>query len=137
MNKIQKNIFYSLACVACLMFLSFTILQQKPWNVPAEYKSKENPNEATKESLKIGKVEFENSCKSCHGVAGLGDGNKARKFKTKASNFAVALKNQTDGELFYKIKVGRDKMPSFDTKISDSDTWHIINYMRTLQKADK
>jgi mono/diheme cytochrome c family protein len=41
---------------------------------------------------------------------------------------------QTDGELFYKTKVGRADMPSFAKKLSDEEIWLTVHYMRSLKK---
>jgi mono/diheme cytochrome c family protein len=46
-----------------------------------------------------------------------------------------AVQSLSDGELYYKIKEGRDDMPSFKKKITDDEEiWHIVNFMRTMAK---
>jgi len=54
-----------------------------------------------------------NIAKSCHGAKGLGDGPKSKELDTPTGDFSTDLKAQTDGDLFYKTKEGRDDMPSF------------------------
>jgi len=109
---------------------------QEEWVVPAKYKSMKNPTDKTdSENLSIGKTLYMKHCKSCHGKTGLGDGAKAEELDTPAGDFSVELKDQKDGELFYKTKEGRDDMPSFAKKISDDeDIWLIIDFVRTLQE---
>jgi len=109
--------------------------QPEPWPVPAEYKNMKNPVEANAQSLKLGEMLYKKNCASCHGKAGLGDGVKARTLETFSGDFSSeAFHNQTDGELFYKSKFGRDEMPSYEGKIPDEDIWHMVNYMRTFAK---
>jgi len=117
------------------VFVAFTNDDQnKPWDVPAKYAKMENPQDANKESLKLGKSLFNKHCKSCHGSEGLGDGSKAAQLDTPCGDFTSdAFVDQTDGSIFYKSKFGRDEMPNFEKKIPyDEDIWHVINYMRTF-----
>lgn len=117
--------------------LSFTVLIQKKWDVPAKYKSMKNPTDAKdKESAAEGKAIYAKQCTSCHGKKGLGDGTKAPELKGDLGDFSgKESQSQTDGEMFYKITEGREDMPSFKKKIpNDEDRWLVINYVRTLKK---
>ncbi|MFO7718846.1 MAG: cytochrome c [Gillisia sp.] len=118
-----------------LAALSFTNPLQDKWEVPAKYKTMENPTDAKdKENLTIGKSLYAKQCSSCHGKKGWGDGSKANEMKGDLGDFSSAeTQNQTDGELYYKITEGRNDMPGFDKKIaSEEDRWLVVNYMRTL-----
>ena len=119
-----------------IIFLSFTYegSQTEPWEVPAKYEKMTNPQDADKASLKEGKKIYNKHCKSCHGSEGLGDGSKAAQLDTPCGDFtADSFVAQSDGSLFYKSKIGRDEMPSFEKKIPyDEDIWHVVNYMRTM-----
>jgi mono/diheme cytochrome c family protein len=42
------------------------------------------------------------------------------------------LRNETEGELFWKITKGRRPMPSFRNKLSDEERWEVVLYLRTL-----
>ncbi len=109
----------------------------KPWKVPETSKKMKNPQaKAGAESVTAGKVLYTKHCKSCHGSKGLGDGPKAKELDTPSGDFSTKeFHGQTDGELFYKIKEGRDDMPSFKKKITDDeDLWNIVNYVRTFAK---
>jgi len=120
------------------VILAFTVNRQeqpKPWSVPAEHKSKKNPVKADAESIELGKELYNKNCASCHGKKGLGDGPKAKLIETFSGDFSSdAYQKQTDGEHFYKTKVGRGDMPGYDKKISDEDIWNMVNYMRTFKK---
>jgi mono/diheme cytochrome c family protein len=109
--------------------------QAKPWPVPDEYKNMANPVAKSEASNKAGMVLYTKYCASCHGKKGLGDGVKARTLKDFAGDFSGSYyQNQTDGEHFYKTKVGRDEMPKYEGKLSDEDIWNIVNYMRTFKQ---
>jgi len=121
-----------------LVMLSFTYsgMQEKPWTIPAKYKSMKNPSPGDKASIMLGKTLWTKHCKSCHGTLGAGDGPKAASLKTKMPNFSTkAVQSHTDGELYYMSFVGRDEMPNFEKKIIEEDErWAIINFIRSLAK---
>ena len=41
---------------------------------------------------------------------------------------------KTDGELFWKIALGREMMPAFrkEKGLTDPQMWDVVNYIRTL-----
>ena len=132
---------YSLLLCAGIFASSYILLafttadfQTEPWEVPAKYEKMKNPTTSDKASLKVGKKLYNKHCKSCHGSEGLGDGSKAAQLDTPSGDFtADSFVTQSDGALFYKSKIGRDDMPSFEKKIPyDEDIWHVVNYMRTM-----
>ena len=118
------------------MFMSASLVAQpKPWVVPANFKTMKNPVAAGDASTKAGLAFYTKNCASCHGKAGLGDGVKARSLKQFPGDFSKTdYQKQSDGDLFYKTKFGRDEMPKYDGKLSDDDIWNIVNYMRTFKK---
>jgi mono/diheme cytochrome c family protein len=121
---------------ALLMLISFSVFAQpKPWVVPANFKTMKNPVAAGDASTKAGLVLYTKNCASCHGKTGLGDGVKARSLKQFPGDFSKEdYQKQSDGDLFYKTKFGRDEMPKYDGKLSDDDIWNIINCTRTFKK---
>jgi mono/diheme cytochrome c family protein len=136
MNKFFKN---TTVIISSLIFMSFMLFSfapsdQKPWNVPAKYKSMKSTVKSDPTSINTGKALYAKHCKSCHGGKGLGDGPKAASLKTKIRSFASKeYKAQTVGEKYYESFVGRDEMPNFEKKVlDDSDRWSIINYIETL-----
>src|SRR5674476_1268839 len=130
--KTMKLIF---ACLVTLAISAVTMAQPKPWIVPANFKTMKNPVAAGDASTKAGQALYTKNCASCHGKAGLGDGVKARSLKQFPGDFSKAdYQKQSDGDLFYKTKFGRDEMPKYDGKLADDDIWNIVNYMRTFTK---
>jgi len=135
--KTTKKIFNgTLAVILGVSMITTTITAQpKPWNVPANFKSMANPVAKGDASTKAGMALWTKNCASCHGKMGLGDGVKARMLTTSPGNFsAAAFQNQTDGEIFFKTKTGRDEMPKYEGKLTDDDIWNIVNFTRTLKK---
>ena len=105
------------------------------WVVPAKDKAMKNPVETSKDNLKDAKSIYDMHCKSCHGSKGLGDGAKAKSIKGNLGDFSSAkFQAQTDGELFYKSKIGREDMPSFSKKLTEEELWLTVLYMRSLKK---
>lgn len=115
---------------------SFTLFQTKPWNVPPDKAKATNPVKSDAASMASAKSLWSQHCASCHGKAGLGDGNKADQLETVPPDFSkIATQGQTDGSLYYKTAEGRDDMPAFKKKIPDQDDlWALVNYMRTFKK---
>lgn len=122
---------------AFCMLISHTALAQKPagkpWPAPADKVKMKNPVKSDDGTVKEGKDLYNQHCKSCHGAKGKGDGPKAEKIDISCNDFTKPeMKNVTDGEWFWKITDGRKPMPSYKEKLSDSERWKIINYMRSL-----
>lgn len=124
----QVGILFMVAVFA-IGLVSFNVAQE-PWKVPAKDAAVKNP---IKVDLKEAKTIYMQHCKACHGSKGLGDGPKAKSMKGDLGDFSsAAFQKQTDGELFYKTKVGRADMPNFK-KLSDEEIWLAVHYMRSLK----
>jgi len=131
----MKTIKLFFVSAAVLMLSATVVAQPKPWTVPANFKTMKNPVAKDEASNKAGKTLYDKNCASCHGKIGLGDGVKARALKTFPGDFSKAeYQDQTDGEHFYKTKMGRSEMPKYEGKMSDTDIWNTVNYMRTFKK---
>ena len=134
----MKNLkFISALTLSAFLLLSFSVLVQKKWDVPAKYKSMKNPSDPKdKDGMNEAKALYAKQCVSCHGKKGLGDGSKAADLKGDVGDFTSAdFQKQTDGEIFYKMTEGRDEMPAFKKKVAeDDDRWLLVNYIRTLKK---
>lgn len=138
MNKMNKVLGMMSFLFVAALFVSMTFTAQEPaepWEVPAKFKSMENPEATDAESVKVGRMLYNKNCASCHGKTGLGDGSKARGLDTHPGDMsASAYQSQTDGEHFYKSKFGRNEMPKYEGKVADEDIWHMVNFMRTFKK---
>lgn len=132
----SKTFFFSLFLVGISFMIISATLQQKPWVIPAKYKTMKNMVKSSAASISAGKLTYDKQCKSCHGNAGKGDGVKAKTLKAKCSDFASAtVQSVSDGELYYQSIIGRDEMPNFEKKIpAESDRWNLVNYIRSYKK---
>jgi mono/diheme cytochrome c family protein len=134
--KTNFNMPLFLMVIVAFAFFAFkpVINYQDGWEVPAKYKSMENPVAGDDEAIEIGAELYTKHCKSCHGKTGLGDGQKAAELETACGDFTIEeFQGQTDGELFYKTSFGRDDMPAFNKKIADDeDRWMVVVYLRSF-----
>ncbi|MGH9324393.1 MAG: c-type cytochrome [Vicinamibacteria bacterium] len=105
------------------------------WEVPAEAKAVPNPVENTPEAVGAGAELFKKHCLMCHGEAGKGDGPATKFMKPAPPDMTVAgtKDRMTDGEMFYKITTGKRPMPPMNRKLSETERWQVVHYVRTLQ----
>lgn len=137
-NVIKKSAPFLLG-IAIVGVVAFTANAQdkpkgKPW--PADAAAAKVKMPATADA-KAGKALWEQHCKKCHGATGKGDGNMAAKLPVSCGDFTSAeTAKETDGGLFWKINEGRkeSKMPSYKEKLTDSEKWNVVAYMRTFKK---
>ena len=134
LHQISFSIAMAIGVLAVMAFSNVSIEQDEKWVVPESANNMENPFADDEELLEIGKELYMQHCKSCHGKEGLGDGPKAEGLDTPSGDFSDdEFQGQTDGAIFYKTKVGRGDMPSFEKKITDEeDMWSVVNFVRTL-----
>jgi mono/diheme cytochrome c family protein len=118
-----------------VLFSATLIAQPKPWVVPANFKSMKNPIATSDVSIKAGQALYVKTCVPCHGKTGLGDGVKARALKNFPGDFSKPdFQSLSDGDVFYKTKTGRDEMPKYEGKLTDTEIWNTVNYLRTFKK---
>jgi mono/diheme cytochrome c family protein len=80
-----------------------------------------------------GEKVYKAKCASCHGPDGKGETAAGK--VTKARDICSAeVKKETDAAWTDIIVKGKDKMPSYDKKITDADVKDVIAYMRSLCK---
>ncbi len=128
------------------LFLVFVLWAQKDQppaktptpesKIPAEDAAKANPVKPTPESLAKGKKLYGYDCAMCHGKDGDGKGDMASDIKN-VTDFTnpEALKNRTDGELFYITRNGKgDNMPPEGDRAKNDDIWNMVNYVRSFKK---
>ena len=138
---------WNLLIARALLLLMFPVLAQQgqtpPRSAPpAEYKiapevaRQVNPVKPTTESIAHGKKRYGYDCAMCHGKNGDGKGDLAAGMKVKVSDFTdlEAMKNATDGELFYIIKNGKGEMPQEGERLKRAEIWNLVNYVRSFAK---
>lgn len=103
------------------------------WTVPATSAKIKSPIIADASAISSGKSLWGTNCKSCHGVKGLGDGPKAEKIDISCGDFSSKeFQALSDGAIYYKTTVGKKPMPSYKEKLSNTDRWQLVAFMRTL-----
>jgi len=107
-----------------------------PYTIPEEAVHQANPVKATPESIAHGKKWYGYDCAMCHGREGDGKGEVGTDMKVKVSDFTdpATLKDKTDGELFYIIKVGKGDMPPEGARVKTDELWDLVNCVRSLAK---
>jgi mono/diheme cytochrome c family protein len=134
-------------CVLSMLLLavvSASAQESKPAAPAAEYKippeaaKMANPVKPTAASIAQGKKMYEIDCEMCHGKDGDGKGDLAADMKVKLADYhdPAALKDHTDGELFYIIKNGKGEMPSEGDRAKPYAMWNLVNYIRSLAKKE-
>ena len=104
--------------------------------VNAEPKDLKNPLAYTPETVARGKLAYSYFCIQCHGPKADGNGTVGQSFAPLPSDLAAgAVQDQGDGELFAKILLGFGRHPTLYTTVSETDTWALVNYIRSLKKA--
>ena len=102
--------------------------------VPVGAAREANPVKATPESIAAGKKVFRYDCALCHGDNGNGKGDASKEMKVPDLTDPAALKDRTDGELFYLIKTGHGDMPPEGNRVKSEQLWDMVNYVRSLAK---
>jgi mono/diheme cytochrome c family protein len=127
-----------------LLLLSFTLFcytsssQSTNWVAPKDADNVKNPLAGNASILADAKTLYVANCGPCHGEKGRGDGPAAAGLNPKpADHTSVAVQNETDGALFWKLSEGRAPMPGYKKIFSDQQRWELITYIRTLAKVKK
>ncbi|MCL4524758.1 MAG: c-type cytochrome [Acidobacteria bacterium] len=111
---------------------------QAPANlvIPPEEAKRENPVKPTEASIADGKKMFGYQCAMCHGEKGDGKSELGETMKLTMKDYTdpAALKEFTDGTLFYILEKGKGKMPGQEGRMSANQKWNMINYIRALAK---
>jgi|TARA_B110000263_G_scaffold45311_1_gene37353 mono/diheme cytochrome c family protein len=111
-----------------------------PMDLPADGSSPlgiVNPVAPDSASLIRGEVMFDRVCAVCHGAEGIGSqASIIEKYPLLvAYNLSgTRVAGFSDGYIYGILRVGRGLMPSYGHQVSHFDRWHIVNYIRSLQR---
>lgn len=128
--------------LVCWTVLLFAFSPQQPAGgppqaIPAEAAKMVNPVKPTPESQAHAKKVYGYECAMCHGANGDGKGDLVADMKLKVKDFTdpAALKDMTDGEIFYIIRNGRGQMPAEDAaRAKDEEVWNFVILVRSFAK---
>ena len=105
------------------------------WLSPAPSAAKKNPIAPTQDSIAAGQKIYSKTCLMCHGKSGDADGPAVIELNIHPAMLSdPQLNTESDGSLFWKITTGRKPMPAFGRRLSETDRWNLVNYIRTIPK---
>ena len=112
------------------------------WELPEDADKTKNPTTATLESIAKGKELFlersKGNCVFCHGETGTGNEANMPRLRRKPADLTnkERMTAMTDGEVFWKVSKGiQGIMPAGEKRMTEEERWHVVNYVRTLAKA--
>ena len=95
-----------------------------------------NPIPPNSESVTAGQAVFAVHCVPCHGETGKGDGPLGVVLNPRPADLSLhAVPGvHTDAQLYEWITDGfpGSAMPAWKTRLSDTDRWNLVNFIRTL-----
>lgn len=97
--------------------------------------AQQNPVKPTKESIAAGKALFQQTCASCHGNDGKGDGPAAVALNPRPANFTTGKFKHggSDAELFKTISNGVPGTGMVGwSSIPEKDRWNLVNFVKSL-----
>jgi mono/diheme cytochrome c family protein len=123
-------------------FASWSLSLQQPAatpvasTIPADAARLVNPIKPTAEAQVRAKKVYGYDCAMCHGPNGNGKGDLAAEMKPPLKDYTdpAALKDMSDGELFYVIKNGKGQMPSEGDRAKTDDLWNMVVLVRSFAK---
>jgi mono/diheme cytochrome c family protein len=107
-----------------------------PATIPAEAAHMVNPVKPTPDSQARAKKMYGYDCAVCHGATGNGKGDIVADLKLTLKDFTdpAALKDLSDGELFYIIKNGKGQMPPEGDRMKPEELWNMVILVRSFSK---
>ena len=73
-------------------------------------------------------------CVQCHGPMLDGNGTVGQSFAPLPANLKSSqVQEQSDGEIFYKIRFGFNRHPPLYSTLTKDETWAIVRYVRSMR----
>jgi len=106
--------------------------------IPADAARMVNPITPTPESQARAKKMYSYECAMCHGENGNGKGDLVADMKLVLKDYTnpAALKDLSDGEIFYIIKNGKGRMPSEGDRAKVEELWNYVVLVRSFSKKE-
>jgi len=93
-----------------------------------------NPLSSTQEVLEKGMLAYGYFCIMCHGQKFDGNGTVGQSFAPLPTNLkSPSVRQQSDGELFYRISFGYKRHPPLSSTVSEGDRWAVLRYIRSMK----
>lgn len=105
--------------------------------IPASYEGLVNPLTPTESVLEIGQRIYTETCSTCHGVSGEGDGPAGAALDPSPSNIRRLPRMpmmSSDAYLYWTVAEGgvpvASGMPAFKQTLTSDEIWSVIQYVR-------
>jgi len=93
-----------------------------------------NPVPDNSKMVARGGERYQLYCVQCHGPILDGNGTVGQSFAPLPSNLkSQQVQDQSDGEMFYKIRFGFNRHPPLYATMTDDETWAIVRYVRSMR----
>jgi mono/diheme cytochrome c family protein len=80
-----------------------------------------------------GEERYQLYCVQCHGPKLDGNGTVGQSFAPLPSNLeSPQVQDQSDGEIFYKMRFGFDRHPPLYATMADDESWAVVRYVRSM-----
>lgn len=107
--------------------------------VPAPYAGMKNPVNGNADAITAGKQLYTDSCATCHGDKGKGDGPGGASLKVKPADLSDVAENDPDDRIFWIISEGGEPagfsadMKPWKDQLSQDEIWQLVSYVRTFK----
>ena len=92
-----------------------------------------NPVASGDASLQRGAELYRINCTMCHGTRETYLGAVGKKLVPPPPNLHdPRISALNDSDLFKRISLGFGRMPAFQDQITETDRWHLVNYLQTF-----
>ena len=123
------------ALIASTLVVLSEAQSKETWSAPPAEAQKKNPVAATESARAAGQKIYLKTCAMCHGKTGDADGPAVIELNIHPAKLSdPKIATEFDGALFWKITTGKKPMPAYGKRLSETDRWNLVNYIRTLSK---
>ncbi len=93
-----------------------------------------NPVPNDSKMVARGEESYQLYCVQCHGPMLDGNGTVGQSFAPLPSNLkSPQVQDQSDGEIFYKMRFGFNRHPPLYATMTDDESWAVVRYVRSMR----
>ncbi len=123
--KSKTCILLTLAFISCPLF-------PQEWKTPEQEKVSISIRMFDEDMESEGRIIYNRLCSSCHGTPT--QGNFTLMVPPPGDISTKRFQDQTDGELFYKIRTGKGSMPKFGDALGQDEIWSLVAFIRSFNE---
>jgi len=109
-------------------------IKKAHWTAPAYVQNRINPVADLRESIIRGKDLYLENCMDCHGAKADGNGLAAKDMLPRPSNLLVMAGHHPDGDMAWKIEMGKGNMPAWKYELTEQQIWDLVSFIQGLKK---